>query len=152
MRIRFTKISLFRMVLKRLKLPQFFNGVARTFPEHKHGCRKRGKNLKISAKKAVFLVSRGENLISPLLAPLEKLLENSTSASPEKNPSDANAYKHVKLHHFCENCVVVTPSGNTVQQHQCGKQFIAGRQTVHGVFCQTIQNPDKFLTKLQIIY
>jgi len=36
MRIRFSKISLFEMVLKRLKLPKFFNGVARTFPRHKH--------------------------------------------------------------------------------------------------------------------
>jgi len=48
---------------------------------HKHGCGKRGKNLKISAKKVVFLVSRNENLISPLLAPpLEELLEKSISA------------------------------------------------------------------------
>jgi len=31
------------MILIRLKLHQFFNGVARTFPTHKHGRRK--KNL-----------------------------------------------------------------------------------------------------------
>jgi len=36
LRIRFSKISLFGMVLKRLKLPKFFSGVARTFPTHKH--------------------------------------------------------------------------------------------------------------------
>jgi len=90
------------MVLKRLKLHQFFNGVARTFPTHKHGCRKKGKNLKISAKKAVFLVSSGKNYISPLLPPVEKPLEKSTSVPSEKIPSDAQAHKHVKLHHFCE--------------------------------------------------
>jgi len=58
---------------------------------------------------------------------------------PWKNPSDAQAYnKHVKLHHFCKNYGCISPSGNTVQQHQCGKQAIAGWQTLHGVFCQTI--------------
>jgi len=43
------------MVLKSLKLPQFFNGVARTFPTHKHGYQKTGENLKISAEKGCFL-------------------------------------------------------------------------------------------------
>jgi len=39
------------MVLKRLKLPKFFNGLARTcFYTLAYGCRKRGRNLKISAK------------------------------------------------------------------------------------------------------
>jgi len=39
------------MMLKRFKLHQFFNGVARTFPTRKHGCRKRGRNVQILAKK-----------------------------------------------------------------------------------------------------
>jgi len=69
---RIQQITLFRMVLKRLKIPQFFNGVAGTFPPHKHGCRKRGNDLKISAKKAVFLFSSVKNQISPLLAPTRK--------------------------------------------------------------------------------
>jgi len=43
LRIRFSKISLFGMMLIRLKLHQFLNGVARTFPTHKYGRRK--KNL-----------------------------------------------------------------------------------------------------------
>jgi len=103
---------------------------------HKHGCRKRGRNLKISAKN-IFLVSSVKNQISPLLSPLGKLLEKSTSGPPGKIPSDAHARKHVKLHQFCEKMCCITLSGNTVHQHQCGKQ-IAGRQTVHGVFCQTI--------------
>jgi len=45
-------------VLKRLKLHVSFNGGwHESFPTHKHGCGKRGRNLKILAKKAVFLVS-----------------------------------------------------------------------------------------------
>ena len=51
-----------------LEITQFFNSVERTFRAHKHGCRKRGRNLKISAKKGVFLVSSGKKQISPLLA------------------------------------------------------------------------------------
>jgi len=49
--------------------------------------------LKISAKKVVFLVSRGKNQISPLLAPPRKTLEKSPSAPPPwKNYSDAHAW------------------------------------------------------------
>jgi len=70
------------------------------------GCRKRGRNLKISAKNAVFLISRGKKQISPLLASRRKVLEKSTSA-PGKIPSDAHAHKHVKLHHFVKNCVAL---------------------------------------------
>jgi len=47
------------MVLKRLKLHHFLIVLHERFPTHKHGCRKRGKNLKISAKKAVLLVLSG---------------------------------------------------------------------------------------------
>jgi len=32
---------------------------------------------------------------------------------------------HVKLHHLCKNGLVL-PSGNTVQQHKCGKQTREG--------------------------
>jgi len=59
-------------------------------------------------------------------------------ATPGKKPSDNHAYKHVKLHHFCEKLCCITPSDNTVQQHQCGQQAIAGWQTMHGIFCQTM--------------
>jgi len=55
-------------VLKRFKLHQFLMLQHERFPTHKHGCRKGGRNLKSSAKKAVILVSRGKNQISPLLA------------------------------------------------------------------------------------
>ena len=57
---------------------------------------------------------------------LEKLLEKSTGGLPGKISSDAHAQKHVKLHHFCEILCCITPSGNTVEQHHCGKQSIAG--------------------------
>jgi len=71
--------------------------MARTSLPHKRGCQKRDKNLKISAKKAVFLVSSVENQISLLLAPpLEKRFEKSTSGSPGKISFDAHAHKHVK--------------------------------------------------------
>jgi len=63
--------TVFRMVLKRLKLHQCFDGMARNF----------------------------------------------------------SAHKHVKLHHFvkhfCKKWCSITPSGNTVRQHQCGKQVRA---------------------------
>jgi len=39
---------------------------------------------------------------------------------------------------FVKNCGVLHQLANIVQQHKCGKQSIAGWQTVHGVFCQTI--------------
>jgi len=51
------------MVLKRLKLHHFLIVLHERFPTHKHGCRKRGKNLKISAKKAVLLVLSGKKQI-----------------------------------------------------------------------------------------
>jgi len=56
---------------------------------------------------------------------LQKLLQKSTSAPPAKNFSDTHAHKHVKLHHFCKKLWCITPSGNPVQQHQCGKQATA---------------------------
>jgi len=70
------------MVLKRLKLHQLFNGWHEVFPTRKHVCQKGDRNLKISAKKAVFLVVSGKKQISPLFDPLEKHLEKSTSAPP----------------------------------------------------------------------
>jgi len=72
------------MALKRLKFHQLLMLGHERFPTHKHGCRKGGKNLKIAAKKAVYIVSSGVNEISPLLLPLEKLLEKSTSGTPWK--------------------------------------------------------------------
>jgi len=79
-----------------------FNGVARTFPAHKHGRGKRGRNLKISAKNAVFLVSSG------------KKTNFTTFGPPWKKTSDAHAHKHVKLDHFLQKCVVLY---YTIWQH-----------------------------------
>jgi len=77
------------------------------FPTNKHGCQKRGRNLKFSEKKAVFLASSGKKLISLPLVPLEKPLEKSDSCLLGKIPSDADAHKHAKLHHFFKKCIVL---------------------------------------------
>ena len=83
LRIRFRP----RLVLKRLKLHQFLMVWHERFPAQKHGCRKRGRNFKISAKNAVFLISSGKDQISPYLSPRRKMFGKSISASPlEKFP------------------------------------------------------------------
>jgi len=52
----------------------------------------------------------------------------------------------------------ITPSGNTVQQHHCGKQAIVTVTIVTGDRQRTVysakqlRNPAKFTAKLQIIY
>jgi len=98
-----------------LKLHQFFNDVARTFSYTQAWVSEGSRNLKISAKKAVFSVSI-PNFTT--FAPPEKHLEKSTSAPPGKNPSNGHAHKHAKLHHYCKTlCCIITPSGNTVQEH-----------------------------------
>ena len=73
LRIRFIKISLFGMILIRLKLHQFFNGVARTFPTHKHGRRKRGQEFQKFSKKLFSPFWVVKKQISPLLAPPAKI-------------------------------------------------------------------------------
>jgi len=76
--------------------------VARTLSYTQAWVSEEGRNLKISAKKAVFLVSSGENKIHHFWLSLEKHLEKFT-----KSLSNTHAHKHVKLHHFCQNCVVL---------------------------------------------
>jgi len=39
----------------------------------------------------------GKNQVSPLFAPVEKLLEKSTSGPPGKTPSGAHVHTHVNL-------------------------------------------------------
>jgi len=85
----------------------------------------RGQEFENFSKNAVFLVSSSEKQISPLLAPLE-LLKNPLVDPRGKNRSDVHAHKHVKSHHFYKKLCCITPSGNTVQQRQCGKQAIQG--------------------------
>jgi len=80
-----------------LGITQFSNCVERTFRAHKHGCWKRGRNLKISAKKAVFLVSSGKKKFHHFWPPLEKLLEKSTGAPPRKIPSDVPTPIHTSM-------------------------------------------------------
>ena len=78
LRIRFSKISLFGMVSKRLKLPNFFNGVARPFPTHK------GRNLKNLAKKLFSQFRVAKNKFHHFWPPVEKLLENPLVAPLKK--------------------------------------------------------------------
>jgi len=128
--------------------------VARTFSyTQAYGCRKEGRNLKISAKKVIFLVSSGKKQISPLLGrPHRKTFGNIYQWPPWKNPSNAHAHKHAKLHHFCKKLCCISPSGNTVQQHQCGKQAIARWQTAHGVFCQTITKSCQITNNIGLLH
>ena len=102
-----------------------------------YGYRKGGKNLKISPKDAVFLISRGKNPISPLLAHPRKAWKNPL-VDHWKNFFRRPCTQACKMTSFFFKLCCVTPSGNTVQQHQFGKQSIAGWQTVGRVFCQTI--------------
>ena len=114
-----------------------FNGVTPTFPTHKHMGVRKGAGIWNFSKNAVFLISSIKNQISPLLTSPRKT-SKCTSVPPWKNAFRRHAHKHVKWYHFCVKLCCITPSGNTVQQHQCGKQSIARWQTGHGVFCQTI--------------
>ena len=88
------------MVLKRLKLPKFFNGVARTFPTHKHMGVGRGAGIWKSQQKWCFL--KPKTKFHHFWPPVAKLLEYLQVASPGKILSDAHAHKHVKWHYFCE--------------------------------------------------
>jgi len=104
--------------VKTLQITPICNGVVRTFSYTQAWLSEGGPEFEHFSKKALFLVSSGKKQISPLSAPLEKLLEKSTSVPPGKNPSNAHTHKHAKLH--CKKLCCITPSGNTVQQHQFG--------------------------------
>jgi len=147
------------MVLKRLKLQQFFNGVAQTFSYTQGWVSEGGRNLKISAKNAAFLISSGKNQISPLLAPRRKTFGKKHYRPPRKNSFRRPCTQTCKMTLFLWKNVLYSLSGNAVQQHQCGEQSIAGWQTVHRVICQIIaiscqvtndmleENIDKMLPK-----
>jgi len=111
--------------------------VARTFSETQAWVPGEGQEFEIFSKKPVSLVSSGKKQISPLLPP-RKTWKNPLLPPPWKNSFRRSCTHACKLHHFCKKLCCILPSGNTVQQHQCGKQTIAGWQTVHGVCCQTI--------------
>jgi len=55
LRIRFSKISLFRMVLKRLKFHQDFDGVARTFSDPQAWTSEEEQEFENFSKKGSFL-------------------------------------------------------------------------------------------------
>jgi len=136
--IRFSKISLFRMVVKRLKLHQFLMGSTNSFLHTSMGVGK-GTGIWNFQQKTVFLVLSGKKQISPLLAPFEKLLKN-PQVPPWIKSFRRPCTQAYKLHHFCKNCVVIyhlaTLFNNT--NAVSTKQAIAGWQTRYGVFCHTI--------------
>jgi len=76
----------------------------------RHGRRKGGRgnkaplDLKILAKKVVFLFSGEKKQIMPLLSPPKKLLENPLVVPPGKNPSDAHAHSEVWKNQFLSAC------------------------------------------------
>jgi len=84
-----------------------------------------GQELENFSKKRCFLSFEWQKKISPLLATPEKFLEKSTVDPWKKSFRRPCTHKHVKLQ-YLKNLCCITPFGNTVQQHQCGKQAIAG--------------------------
>jgi len=70
--------------VKTLEISPIFDGVAPTFSYTQAWVSEGGQEFENFSKKAVFLISCGKQQISPLLAPLEKLLEKSTSALLDK--------------------------------------------------------------------
>jgi len=84
---------------------------------------------------------RHRAMVAPVSPPLARLIHIGKIHYwlPWKNSfRRAHAHMYVTFHQFCEKLCCITQTDNTVQQYQRGKQPIAGRQTVHGVFCQTI--------------
>jgi len=84
--MRFSKISLFRTVLKRLKLHQFLNGVARIFPYTQAWVSEVGQEFENFSKKGCFFGFEWQTANYTTFAPpIEKRLEKSTSALLEKS-------------------------------------------------------------------
>jgi len=84
----------------------------------------RGHEFENFRKKTVFLVLVVKTQFHHFWPPIpRKTWKNPLVAPSEKDFSDA--HKHVKLHHFCKKLCCITPPGNTVEQHQCGKQAVA---------------------------
>ena len=135
-----------------LEITPIFNGVARTFSYTQAWVSEWCSNLKISAKKGCFLSFEWQKTnFTTFGQHLKNILKNPLGPPPGKNPSEAHAHKHVKWHHFCKNLCCITSSVNTIQQHQFGKQAMAGWQCGNGVFCKTITKSCEIHCKSQII-
>jgi len=135
-----------------LEITSIFNGVARTFSYTQSWVSEWGRNLKISPKKGCFLSFEWQKTnFTTFGQHLKNIWKNPLVVPPGKNPSEAHAHKHVKLPHFCKNLCCITSSVNTIQQHQFGKQAIAGLHSGNGVFCQTITKSCEIHCKSQKI-
>jgi len=90
---------------------------------YSHGRRKGGSRgiLKLLAKKAVFSISSGENQISPLLAPLEKIWGKSPTGPPWKK-----SFRRPCLQLPCP-CSASLPLCVSLHQHAC----LLNRQHMH---------------------
>jgi len=75
--MRFRKISLLIMVLKRVKLHQFLMVRHERFPTYKHGCRKGGRNLKFPGTWlfSEFRVVKKNILLTPTHCKITPVLE-----------------------------------------------------------------------------
>jgi len=89
-----------------LDITRIFDGVSRTFSYTQAWASEWGRNLKISAKKAVFLVLSGKKQISPLLANIEKHLKKSTSAPPWKKSFRSPCAQACKMTPFLQKFVL----------------------------------------------
>ena len=120
------------------------------FPTPMHGCRKRGKNLKISTKR-LFSQFRVLTTKFHCFWPLEKLLEKSISGPSGKIPSDAHAHKHVKLHRFVKNCVVLHHLATLFNNTNAVSNSLPGDKLCTVYSAKQLQNPAESTAKLEII-
>jgi len=98
------------------------------------GVSEEGQEFENFSKHALFLISSGK----PLLDLRRKTFGKIHYWTPGKNSFRHPCTQACKMTPFLwKKMCCISPSGNTVQKHQYGKQSIAGWQTVHGVFCQT---------------
>jgi len=84
-----------RMLLSRLKVTPILTVWHELFPIYKHGCRKRDRNSKISAIKAVFLVRVAKHNFHHFGSPSKTGKIHLWPAG--EDPSDPHAHKHAKL-------------------------------------------------------
>jgi len=97
------------MVLKRLKLLKFLMVCGTNFSyTQAYGCWKRGRNLKISAKKSLLVISSAKNQISPVLAPRRKTLGKIHQWAPLEEFLLTPVYTSMQNDTiFVKNCVVL---------------------------------------------
>jgi len=112
-RMRFNKISLFIMVLKRLKLHQFLMVRHELYPTHKHGCRKGGRNLKCSGTWLFSEFRVVKNTFHHFSTPYQKNVWKNPLVPPPSRKTSFRRPCVAKLHHFWKKVCCISPSDNT---------------------------------------